>query len=67
MATWDNWDLGLAEWYKIVGCPGLMLSHEKLGQLGPGTGKVVVGSGMSQVVPWQLGTTGTWDWQGGVR
>ena len=22
---------------------------------------------MSRVVPWQLGTTWTWDWQGGVR
>ena len=74
MATWDNSDQGLAGWCKVVGYPGL--SHGNLGQLRPGTGRVVVGSGMSrdvlgcprisQVVPWQLETTGTWDWQGGV-
>ena len=23
MATWDNWDLGLAGWCKVVGCPGM--------------------------------------------
>ena len=44
MATWDNSDLGLAGWCKVVGCLR-----------------------MSRVVPWQLGTTRTWDWQGGVR
>ena len=37
------------------------MSHGNLGQLGPGTGRVV---GDSRDVPWQLGTTGTWDWQG---
>ena len=41
MATWDNSDLGLAGWCKVVGD--------------------------SRDVPWQLGTTGTWDWQGGGR
>ena len=41
MATWDNSDLGLAGWHKIV-------------------------EG-SRDVPWQLETTRTWDWQGGIR
>ena len=51
MATWDNWDLGLAGWWEIPGMP-----HGNLGQLGPGTGRVV---GSSWDVPWQIGITGT--------
>ena len=33
----------------ILGCPGL--SHGNLGQLGPGTGRVVLGSGRSPGCP----------------
>ena len=39
MVTWDNSDLGLAGWCKV---PRMSRDvHGNLGQLGPGTGRVV--------------------------